>query len=162
MSKKSEFEITKNMSKLNYEFLRQRFQLRNGKLAKIVKTYKNYTYLAGYLVRAEIPCKDIKNKIVALSYVPVYDLKTNKKFFKAIAMNKVIIGGERCLNKFLNNNYHLQTLSELFNESNDQNTKDFMEMNLFYEDPEFFKYVKKFEEKIKKYYKNKNVLTIVV
>lgn len=161
MSKKSEFEITKNMSKLNYEFLRQRFQLRNGKLAKIVKTYNGYTYLAGYLTRAEIPVQQFNTIYVALSFVPVYD-NSNIRFFKSIAMNKVITGGERCFNKLLNGKYKAQTLYEFFKNSSDDYTQDFLEMNLFNDDQTFFEYVKKFDEQINKYYKNKNVVTFVV
>jgi hypothetical protein len=79
-------------------------------------------------------------------------------------MNKVLVGGKRKF-KFLNklNKLKNEHLISKFNEPETLSKEDldyFKNDNFSYND--FYEYIKTFEEKINKYYKNKKVITLVV
>lgn len=158
--------FNKNVTENTWKEISNEFKNRNGYLCKMInKALPDSKNLMGYLVRAEIPQGIYPDTIfLALSFVPNLELVNNTKFVKSVAMNKVLVGGERRF-KFLNklNEPKNEYLISKFISPETLSKEDldyFKNDNFSYND--FYEYVKTFEEKINKYYKNKKVITLVV
>lgn len=158
--------FNKNIDETTWQEISNEFKNRNGYLSKMLnKALPDSQKLAGYLARAEIPQEDPNTVILAFSFVPNTELINNAKFLKSVAMNKVIVGGERKLNNLKKKSAKIENeyLSHKFisPENAESEVLNYFESNDFsYND--FYEYVKTFEEKINKYYTNKNIITLVV
>lgn len=130
------------------------------------KFSKKEPVTAGYLFRAEIPEFD---NYIAISFIDNYDDELSSRFCKAVGINKVITAGNRKLKKFIKTYGSLdnfksesilnkfKSLEQIHSEYNNIVTDEYLKK---YSD--FLDYVKAFEDKIKKYYDNKNVKIVVI
>lgn len=151
-----EIKFSKNLSNEEYLGIFNEFLDNNGYMSKCVSNNK----VIGYLVRCEVPEYD---GFICMLYEPINDANhysRKQKLVKAIAMSRVLKGGQRVLKNFLKNKSLSEFKSESFTNLFDSfeelpdNVKEFYKSENFnYQ--EFYKYVKSFENKVKKYYKNK-------
>lgn len=168
--------FSKRLTKSEFEKTYHKFLKLNGCLTKCMNKSENL--VMGYLARCEIP--NYPN-FVSISYESVIDKNGNIRplnFVKTIAMNKAIMAGIRKLKKFETNNslenFKSESSENVFkkpeelskeiknyfekqknNEDNNSNKNSYEIFNKLYTD--FYEYVKLFESKVNKYYKNKNV-----
>lgn len=162
-----------SITKKEYQNLFNKFQSNHGYMSKLVN--KSTNVICGYLVRSEISDKKIPGgkTLIAISYHPLSEKiapgsRINAKFEKAIAMNKVMIGGKRAVNQWLKNNNSLDNIPEesickyFKNPKEDPEFVESLKKYYGFDYQEFYNYVISFENKIKKYYGDKEITIIVV
>lgn len=132
-----------NITKQEYQELYDEFLTAKGYMTKLVNKTDNQ--VKEYLVRCEV---DTINNIVVVALHTETLWPIHPRYIKAKAINTVMYGGKRKLKRLLKDNSIENIQSE--NISN------------VYKDGLIKDYVKAFEDKIKKYYNDKKVITIVV
>lgn len=161
-------KVNKYVGKNQFKSLFDKFLNYHGYMTKLVNKATND--LSGYLLRAEIPLKNInnvpKNNVyVAITFVPNNNIRNTPVFLKSVGINKVLVAGERKLKNYIKNNVELVSDSILnyFKKPNELTEK---ELEMFKSEAfnynEFYNYIGAFENKTKSYYKNKNVVVFVV
>lgn len=174
MAKKSNVKFARNVSKEQFQKMFDEFQARHGYMTKLVEKFtlgKEEPHIDGYLVRAEIPEFD---NFVAITFISAdNDVQKTKsaRFLKSIGMNVVLTAGERKLKQYIKEN---GTLDDFESESILDcfvSVEDFKELIASYDDnseeavvmyAEYLDYIKAFENKIHKYYGDKEVKIVVV
>lgn len=152
-----------NMSKSEFNELYDEFLNSHGYMTKLVN--KKFNDISGYLIRSEIDTiNDIK--FVAIGFQPEFTSNANR-FTKALGINRVLTGGKRKLKQLLKtiNAEDIVSESILDKFKSPAQLKE-IELDYFqtenYSYSDFYDYIKAFEHKIKKYYNDKKVITIVV
>lgn len=161
------------ITKTEYQKLFNKFQDVHGYMSKLVN--KGSNIICGYLVRSEISDKRIPEgkTLIAISYHPLHDnpaagARINARFEKAIAMNKVMIGGKRAVNQWLKDHESLENISsgsvcQYFRDpDSDPEFVENIKKYYNFDYREFYNYIISFENKIKKYYNDKEITIIVV
>lgn len=172
------FNVNTHVNKEQYKQLFNKFLSYHGYMTKLVNKATND--LSGYLVRAEISIdtliKDdsissidlidkLETKYVAITFIPNNNPNYSPLFLKSVGINKVIIGGERKLKNYIKNKIELTSDSILnyFKSPKDltkNESKMFEGEGFTYQ--QFYNYIERFEQKIKNYYKDKNVVIFVI
>lgn len=172
MSKKSTVKFARNVTKEQFQKMFEEFQSRHGYMTKIVNNWCNEKpFIDGYLVRAEIPEYD---NFVAITFIrSENDIQRTKsaRFLKSIGMNVVLTAGERKLKQYIKENGSLENFKsesilncfvsvDEFKELIADCWNDVDERVTMY--AEYLDYIKAFENKIQKYYGDKEVKIVVV
>lgn len=161
-------KVNAYVGKDQFKSLFDRFLSYHGYMTKLVNKANND--LSGYLLRAEIPLKNIanvpKNNVyVAITFVPNNNIRNTPVFLKSVGINKVLIAGERKLKNYIKNGIELVSDSILnYFKKPSELTKEELKMfdNNEFNYNEFYNYIGAFENKTKNYYKDKNVVVFVV
>lgn len=170
--------VNKFVSKEQYKHIFDIFSSYHGYMTKLVNKANNE--LSGYLIRAEISIDDIifddsipsinlidklETKYVAITFVPYVNKKHSPNFLKSVGINRVLVAGTRKLKNIIKNNKPLvnDSILNYFNKPTEL-SKDYLKLfeseHFNYE--QFYHYIEMFENKIKNYYKDKNVIILVV
>jgi hypothetical protein len=174
MTKKSNVKFARNVSKEQFQKMFEEFQSRHGYMTKLVEKFtlgKEEPCIDGYLVRAEIPEYD---NFVAITFIrSENDVQRTKsaRFLKSIGMNVVLTAGERKLKQYIKENGSLENFKsesilncfvsvDEFKELIADCWNNADERVAMY--AEYLDYIKAFENKIQKYYGDKEVKIVVV
>lgn len=160
--------VNKYVSKEQYKQLFNKFLSYHGYMTKLVNKATND--LSGYLLRSEIPLEKFvgvpdNNVYVAITFIPNNNPTYSPLFLKSVGINKVLVGGERKLKNYLKNKIEL-TCDSILNYFKEPKELSKNELKMFESDRftyhQFYNYIERFEQKIKKYYKDKNVIIFVI
>ena len=175
MTKKSNVKFARNVSKEQFQKMFKEFQARHGYMTKLVEKFtlgKEEPCIDGYLVRAEIP--EYEN-FVAITFIRSdNDVQRTKsaRFLKSIGMNVVLTAGERKLKQYIKENGSLENFKSESILKCFVSVDEFKELVAGYWEnatdervalyAEYLDYIKAFENKIQKYYGDKEVKIVVV
>lgn len=176
MTKKSNVKFARNVSKEQFQKLFDEFQSRHGYMTKLVEKFtlgEEEPRIDGYLVRAEIPEYDNFVAITFISSENDIQRAKSSRFLKSIGMNVVLTAGERKLKQYIKENgslddFESESILDCF-----VSVEDFKELvaNDYFGNAtdervalyaEYLAYIKAFENKIQKYYGDKEVKIVVV
>jgi hypothetical protein len=163
--------IKKETLDKNFELTSKKFNELHGYYSKCIScpinksNVINQPNVLGYIVRCEVPNYPEYTSII---YEPIVDnngFRRDLKTVKYIAMERCIKSGERFLNKLKKENkleeFNGNSIEDMFtNPQNLNETEKFFFSNTNFNYEEFFNYIQNFGNKVKKYYKDKNVKII--
>ena len=170
MTKKSTVKFARNVTKEQFQKMFEEFQSRHGYMTKIVNNWiGNYSFIDGYLVRAEVP--EYNNEYVAITFIHGdEDIEINKsaRFLKSIGINTVLTAGKRKLDQFVKEHgsldeFQSETILDYFASVDELKDIAGVREDIDYDAyAEYLNYIQAFENKIKKYYGDKEIKIVVV
>jgi hypothetical protein len=170
----------RGITKAEYLRVVDKFQDMHGYMTKLCyrgqdARGRDTSFVTGYLTRVEVPNKNFgtDKKVVVITYHPIAESeltsgRVDSRFNKAIAMNKAMSRGIRKIKKYIKENGSLADLESgsiihAFRspeEIPDQVLETWKNSGFDYK--EYYNYIQVFENKIKKYYNDNEVLIVVV